>query len=86
MKYIYSFLILLVICFISLIVSYGYDEGTMRNALIGEFFNMILFIFKFPIVYLLPSKHFIFGLFIDVVIYSLIIMGFLRIIEVINKP
>jgi len=86
MKYIYSFLIMLVICFISLIVSYGYDEGTMRNALIGEFFNMILFIFKFPIVYLLPSKHFILGLFIDVVIYSLLIMGFTRIIEVINKP
>jgi len=86
MKFIYSFLILLVICFISLIVSYGYDEGTMRNALIGEFFNMILFIFKFPIVYLLPSKHFILGLFIDVVIYSLLIMGFTRIIEFIKKP
>jgi len=86
MKYIYSFLIMLVICFISLIVSYGYDEGTMRNALIGEFFNMILFIFKFPIVYLLPSKHFILGLFIDVVIYSLFIIGFTRIIEVIKKP
>ena len=85
MKYIFCFLILLVICFVSLVVTYGYEEGTMRCALIGDFFKNILLFFKFPLAYLLPIKFFILALFLDVVIHSILIMGFLKLIALINK-
>ncbi len=48
MKYVVCFIILIFICFLSFAVTFGYEEGTMKNKYIGESVSKVFKNFKFP--------------------------------------
>lgn len=67
------FICLSILCFVSLAITYGYEEGTMRNKTIGECFTFIFKCFKFPLSNILSGKFFIISLLLNILIYSIIL-------------
>lgn len=73
-KFVIIYLILLSLCFISFLFTYGYEEGTMHNEIVGKLFSVVFLIFTFPIVsFVTSSQYFIPGLILDVGMYALLI-------------
>jgi len=78
-------IVLLLICFISFSITYGYEEGTMRNVFIGKVFSLLFKIFKFPSGYILPSKYFIFSLIVDVLLFATVIKLIVNYLKKMNE-
>ena len=73
MKYVVCFIILIFICFLSFAVTFGYEEGTMKNKYIGESVSKVFKILKFPFTYILPIKFYLLGLILNICIYTIIV-------------
>jgi len=74
-KYLKVAVTIAILCFVSLAVTYGYEEGTLQNHLIGGTFAIIFSILKFPLVYLLPSRYLIFSLLVNVVLWTIMVVN-----------
>ena len=74
------FLIILLLCFISFAVAYGYDEGTMTNELAGKFFTGLYQIVEFPFTYIFTVKYYKLSFVLNSLLYS----GIMTIL--LNKP
>lgn len=79
-KYAICFMILTVMCVLSFILTYGYEEGTMRNNNVGELFTIIFYCFRFPFTNLLPTQFFILSLLLNVFFYTIVLVKILRVI------
>ena len=85
-KYLFCFISLATLCIISLLLTYGYEEGTMRNKIVGEFFSFIFKCFKFPLSNMMPDKFLILSLLLNVLIYTIILPAILvKIKSVVQK-
>ena len=69
---IYSILVS-ALCFLSFVLTYGYEEGTMGNHILGKISTFMFRVFKFPFGSILPSKYILLGLLLDVILYSTIL-------------
>jgi len=70
--------ILVILCFISFAVAYGYDEGTVKSHIEGKIFTFIFTIFTFPFGFFLPASYMIFYLIADVLFLSGVIILILK--------
>ena len=59
-------------CFLSFVLTYGYEEGTMRSNAVGKIAKVFFNIFKFPSGYILPTEHLVFSLLLNIVIFSVL--------------
>ncbi len=73
-------MILTVLCSLSFILTYGYEEGTMRNNNVGELFTIVFYCFRFPFTNLLPTKFFILSLLLNVFFYTIVFMTTIKIL------
>lgn len=64
-----AILALSILCMVSFVLAFGYDEGTIAGPE-GEIGYAIFLIFRFPVVMLTGE---LFGLFFDVVFYAVLI-------------
>jgi hypothetical protein len=76
-----TIIISILLCFISLAVTFGFEEGTMTNRTAGEIFKVIFLFFKFPLAYLLPIKFLLIALFGDAILWAFAISGLIRFIK-----
>jgi len=68
------FLLLITLCYISLAVTFGYEEGTMQNEVVGRVFSMVMEVFRFPVGTAFPSSDlFILSLWIDTLFYAFLL-------------
>ncbi len=68
------FLLLITLCYISLAVTFGYEEGTMQNEVLGKLFTIVFQIFRFPVGTVFPSSDFFtLSLWIDSAVYALLL-------------
>lgn len=74
-KYLKVGVAITILCFVSLAVTYGYEEGTLHNHLIGRTFAIIFSILKFPLGYLLPSRYLIFSLVVNVILWTIMVVN-----------
>lgn len=74
-RYLIYTLILTSICFISFLITYGYEEGTMRNQYVGKIFSSIFQVFKFPLAYVFSSKYILISLIINIFLLPLLVTG-----------
>lgn len=74
-----NFLIILlsltVICFVSLLLTFGYDEGTMRLESVGVFAEHIFLIFKYPFNFHPSGIPFFLVLALSTLLYSLVLFS-----------
>jgi len=69
------FLLIIVVAFVSFAISFGYDEGTFHNQMMGKIATKIFMLFKFPFISLriVPNKYFLLGMLFNIFLWSLFI-------------
>lgn len=81
-SYFLTVFILGFICLLSLFLTLGYDEGTLRNQFIGAISVAGFKFFKWPAVYLLPARYLIAGLTLNVFFLSFVVCVLFKIIKI----